>query len=171
MWLITLLRIWPKRRLVTFYAALLRKEVPSIWILIMEAWSRVCLLKKNLSHQWYIFFFCLVRISGKYKDIVVYPERTEKFRLGEGCDINIPHGVEKALYKFRSGEGSILYLKGLKYGIPVADYDKFGVPHDAALQFTVELLSHENVIYKYSNARVGHLILNLFNYRAKNLGN
>ncbi|OXA53081.1 Peptidyl-prolyl cis-trans isomerase FKBP4 [Folsomia candida] len=85
-----------------------------------------------------------VLIRGKYNDIVVYPETTKKFRLGEGCEHEIPYGVEKALYKFRSGEGSILIIRGQKYGSPAVDYEAHGISPDSPLEFYVEVLSHEN---------------------------
>lgn len=89
--------------------------------------------------------FFVVLIRGKYNDIVVYPETTKKFRLGEGCEHEIPYGVEKALYKFRSGEGSILIIRGQKYGSPAVDYEAHGISPDSPLEFYVEVLSHENV--------------------------
>lgn len=86
-------------------------------------------------------------IEGKYKDVEIYPNRKEKFRLGDGCDHGIPRGVEKALYKFRSGEGSMLVIQGQNYGISAEDYVKYNIPADGLLEFYVELLSHANVSF------------------------
>jgi len=84
-----------------------------------------------------------ILIRGKCNDVDVFPERTIKFRLGEGCENGVPYGVEKALYKFRSGEGSKLLVKGPKYLTDV-DMKKFGLASDSVVEFYVELLSHEN---------------------------
>ena len=75
----------------------------------------------------------------------VFPEQTIQFRLGEGCEKGVPYGVEKALYKFTSGEGSKLLINGPKYGLSEADMKKFGLSSDSVIEFYVELLSHENV--------------------------
>jgi len=74
----------------------------------------------------------------------VFPGKTEKFLLGEGSVVGIPHGVEKALYKFVEGECSIITISQ-KYGPPQSLYQSHGLPPDSTFQFTVELKSMENV--------------------------
>lgn len=50
-----------------------------------------------------------MRIVGKVNG-TVFDEREVKFPLGEGCEHNIPEGLETALEKFKKGEKSVIKL-------------------------------------------------------------
>lgn len=93
-------------------------------------------------------------IEGKHPSTgaLVFPQQTLTFRLGEGCDHGVPYGVEKALYKFRRGEGSKLLIKGSKYNLPAdhVEMQKLGLNPNDVVEFYVELVANENVSLKIS---------------------
>ncbi|KAF2355299.1 FKBP-type peptidyl-prolyl cis-trans isomerase domain [Trinorchestia longiramus] len=85
--------------------------------------------------------FVKVKIVGEYNG-KVFDDRTVDFTLSEGCDIDIPEGIEKALQKFIKNETSKLELSP-KYAFGKVGNDKFNIPPNASLQYTVTLLDFE----------------------------
>lgn len=84
-----------------------------------------------------------ISIEGEY-DGKVFDNRTIDFTLSEGCEIDIPEGVETALTKFQKGEKSKLELSA-KYGFGKAGCEKFNIPPNAALKYTLTLIEFEKV--------------------------
>lgn len=85
---------------------------------------------------------------GKY-DNRIFDEREVSFSLGEGLDINIIEGVEKALEKFKKGETSQLTIKP-KYAFGTTGSSEFNIPSNATVQYTVSLKSFEKVSIYFS---------------------
>lgn len=84
-----------------------------------------------------------IKIQGEFERRQ-FDDRTVTFVLGEGCEANIPYGVEKALFKFSEGEKSHLSL-GPKYAFGSTGSKEFNIPADATVYYTVELLGFERV--------------------------
>lgn len=85
----------------------------------------------------------LVEISliGRHGDRV-FDERELSFNLGEGCEHNIPDGVEQALLKFKKQERSVLHLSpAMAFGSKGCD--QLGIPANAQVSYEVELKSFE----------------------------
>lgn len=74
----------------------------------------------------------------------IFDERDVSFSLGEGSDVNIIEGVEKALEKFKKGETSQLKIKS-KYAFGSEGSTEFNIPPNADIQYTVTLKSFEKV--------------------------
>ncbi|KRT84338.1 hypothetical protein AMK59_1342, partial [Oryctes borbonicus] len=89
-----------------------------------------------------------VKLVGEY-DNRIFDEREVSFSLGEGSDINIIEGVERALEKFKKGETSRLTIKP-KYAFGINGYAEFGIPPNATVQYTVTLKSFEKAKESWS---------------------
>lgn len=75
----------------------------------------------------------------------VFFDKDLSFILGEGSEVGLPEGVDRAMRRFCRGEKSIIDLKGRHqtYGSsPPAEYE---LPADAPLQFTIFLKNYEKV--------------------------
>lgn len=78
-----------------------------------------------------------------------FDNRELEFALGEGIDLNIPIGLEKALYKMNEKEKSRITLQP-KYGFGSSGNAALGVPPNAVLQYVVELKGFTKVMYNIS---------------------
>lgn len=83
-------------------------------------------------------------MTGIYKD-KVFEDRDVQFCLGEGEDVGIVRGVEKALESFKCGEKSKLKIKS-KYAFKKEGKSEFNIPPNADVEYIVELKSFEKVI-------------------------
>lgn len=83
-------------------------------------------------------------LSGKCGESVFDEERTIDFTLGEGGEKNIPEGIEKALENFTKKEKSVITLQS-KYAFGATGSSDLGVPANAEVEYTVELLEFEKV--------------------------
>ncbi|KAK9710731.1 FKBP-type peptidyl-prolyl cis-trans isomerase [Popillia japonica] len=89
-----------------------------------------------------------VKLVGEYNGNI-FDEREVSFSLGEGSDINIIEGVEKALEKFKKGEVSRLTIKP-KYAFGSEGCAEFNVPPNAIVEYTVTLKSFEKAKESWS---------------------
>ncbi|KAA0193554.1 hypothetical protein HAZT_HAZT000922 [Hyalella azteca] len=87
------------------------------------------------------YAFVKTKIVGEHEGRI-FDERTVEFNLAEGGALDIPVGIDTALKKFKKNETSILELAPL-YGFGEAGCDKFKIPPDAHLKYTVTLLDFE----------------------------
>ncbi|OWR43675.1 hypothetical protein KGM_210582 [Danaus plexippus plexippus] len=83
-----------------------------------------------------------VELEGKLTDGTVFDNRTVSFVLGEGAEINICHGLERAIEKFNLSEKSILTIQP-KYAFMSEGNSEMGVPPNAVVEYTVKLVSFE----------------------------
>jgi len=98
-------------------------------------------LFKNKQSVKVSFFFSTVSLIGRHGD-QVFDERELSFNLGEGCEHNIPDGVEQALLKFKKQERSVLHLSpAMAFGSKGCD--QLGIPANAQVSYEVELKSFE----------------------------
>lgn len=67
-----------------------------------------------------------------------------QFHIGEGEDVEVIEGVEKAIYKFKCGETSRLKIKS-KYAFGKTGKEQFNIPPEADVEYTVTLKSFEKV--------------------------
>ncbi|KAG0714455.1 Peptidyl-prolyl cis-trans isomerase FKBP4 [Chionoecetes opilio] len=82
-----------------------------------------------------------VHVIGRVNG-TVFDERDLKFPLGEGCEHNIPEGLETALEKFKKGEKSIIKLSP-EYAFGGEGNPSLGVPPGASGEYEAELNSFE----------------------------
>lgn len=105
-------------------------------------WSQI---RSFSYHYYYYFFFFSVRVKGEHEGRI-FDERDVSFCLGEGIESDIPPGVEKGLEKFIKGETSRLELKP-QYGFGAIGHERFGIPPNAHLSYTVTLKDFDPVRY------------------------
>ncbi|CAG9120782.1 unnamed protein product [Plutella xylostella] len=85
----------------------------------------------------------VVELEGKLlSDGKVFDTRTLTFPLGEGGEVNIPDGLERALEKFLKGEKSRVTLKP-KYAFKSEGNAALGVPSNSSVEYTVKLTNFE----------------------------
>ncbi|XP_043664793.1 FK506-binding protein 59 isoform X1 [Vespula pensylvanica] len=89
-----------------------------------------------------------IHLTGMYKD-EVFEDRDVQFCLGEGEDVGIIKGVEKALESFKSGEKSKLKIKS-KYAFKKEGKPEFNIPPNADVEYIVELKSFEKAVESWS---------------------
>ncbi|XP_059834117.1 peptidyl-prolyl cis-trans isomerase FKBP4 isoform X1 [Hypanus sabinus] len=82
-----------------------------------------------------------VHLEGKYQG-TVFDSRDVSFIIGEGEEVDIPAGIEKALLEMEKGEEAIISLKP-KYGFGEAGKPKFHIPSNACLVYEVVLKNFE----------------------------
>jgi len=82
-----------------------------------------------------------VHLEGKYND-QVFEQREVSFNLGEGSEVNVIEGVEKALEKFKKGEKSRLIIKP-KYAFGAEGNSQFNIPPNATVEYIVTLKTFE----------------------------
>ncbi|CAF1929573.1 unnamed protein product [Rotaria magnacalcarata] len=79
-------------------------------------------------------------LKGMYNDQIL-EERTSTFILGEGCEENIPAGVEVCAFKMTTGEHCKLFLKSKG----LVGLEKFNIPSDATVEYELKLIKVERV--------------------------
>ncbi|XP_062914055.1 peptidyl-prolyl cis-trans isomerase FKBP4 isoform X2 [Mobula hypostoma] len=82
-----------------------------------------------------------VHLEGKYQG-TVFDSRDISFIIGEGEEVDIPVGIEKALQEMEKGEEAIILLKP-KYGFGEEGKPKFHIPSNANLVYEVVLKNFE----------------------------
>ncbi|XP_051953709.1 peptidyl-prolyl cis-trans isomerase FKBP4 [Xyrauchen texanus] len=82
-----------------------------------------------------------VFLEGRHDD-QVFDERELKFEVGDGENLGLPPGVEKALQAMEQGEEALFTIKP-KYGYGAAGSDKFNIPPGATLQYKIKLKAFE----------------------------
>ncbi|KAG5830679.1 peptidyl-prolyl cis-trans isomerase FKBP4 [Anguilla anguilla] len=82
-----------------------------------------------------------VTLEGKFEDRV-FDEREMKFEVGDGENLGLPMGVEKAIMAMEEGEESLFTLAP-KYGYGSAGNAKFDIPPGATLQYKLKLSAFE----------------------------
>ncbi|KAJ8411227.1 hypothetical protein AAFF_G00172330 [Aldrovandia affinis] len=82
-----------------------------------------------------------VTLEGKYEG-TVFDQRELKFEIGEGENLGLPVGVEKAIMSMEQGEESFFTLTP-KYGYGNAGNAKFNIPPGATLQYKLKLSAFE----------------------------
>ncbi|CAF4843842.1 unnamed protein product [Rotaria socialis] len=85
-------------------------------------------------------------LKGMYNDQIL-EERTSTFILGEGCEENIPAGVEVCAFKMTTGEHCKLFLKSKG----LAGLEKFNIPSDATVEYELKLIKVERAKDKRPN--------------------
>lgn len=72
----------------------------------------------------------------------VFDERELKFEVGDGENLGLPAGVEKAIMAMEQGEEALFNIKP-KYGFGNAGNAKYNIPGGAALQYKIKLTAFE----------------------------
>lgn len=95
-----------------------------------------------------ILFNFLVHYIGTYEG-KQFEEKTVSFNLGEGSDVGVVDGVEKALEKFKKGEKSRLIIHP-KHAFGSAGKPEWNIPPNAKVEYTVELKTFEKAKESWS---------------------
>ncbi|XP_060530303.1 FK506-binding protein 59-like [Cylas formicarius] len=82
-----------------------------------------------------------VHLTGKYGG-AVFEDRDISFAIGEGAEVKVIEGVEKALEKFNSGETSRLIIQP-KYAFGKEGNTELNVPPNAVVEYIVTLKKFE----------------------------
>ncbi|MFH4977637.1 hypothetical protein AB6A40_004346 [Gnathostoma spinigerum] len=85
-----------------------------------------------------------IRAVGSYEGRVFYDKDVE-FILGEGSEVGLPEGVDRALRRFTKGEKSSIHLKGSRFTYGAHPPPEYNLPPNAELDFTIFLKSFEKV--------------------------
>lgn len=82
-----------------------------------------------------------VHATGTFEDRVFYDKKVD-FILGEGTEVGLPEGVDRAIRRINKGEKCRVMLKGrFGYGLnPPAEYE---LPPSAEVEFTLFLTEFE----------------------------
>ncbi|KAM9351791.1 peptidyl-prolyl cis-trans isomerase FKBP4 [Symphorus nematophorus] len=72
----------------------------------------------------------------------VFDERELKFEIGDGENLGLPAGVEKAIMAMEQGEEALFTMKP-KYGFGNAGNAKYNIPGGATLQYKIKLTAFE----------------------------
>ncbi|XP_076589147.1 peptidyl-prolyl cis-trans isomerase FKBP4 [Chaetodon auriga] len=72
----------------------------------------------------------------------VFDERELKFEVGDGENLGLPAGVEKAIMAMEQGEEALFSIKP-KYGFGNAGNAKYNIPGGATLQYKIKLTAFE----------------------------
>ncbi|XP_023131151.2 peptidyl-prolyl cis-trans isomerase FKBP4 [Amphiprion ocellaris] len=72
----------------------------------------------------------------------VFDERELKFEVGDGENLGLPAGVEKAIMAMEQGEEALFIIKS-KYGFGNAGNAKYNIPGGATLQYKIKLTAFE----------------------------
>jgi len=78
-----------------------------------------------------------------------FDERDISFNIGEGADLNVIDGIERALTSFKKGETSKLIIKP-KYAFGTEGSKELGVPGNATVEYTVTLNTFEKAKESWS---------------------
>uniref|UniRef100_A0A2R8Z9Y0 peptidylprolyl isomerase n=2 Tax=Pan paniscus TaxID=9597 RepID=A0A2R8Z9Y0_PANPA len=82
-----------------------------------------------------------VALEGHYKD-QLFDQRELCFEIGEGENLDLPYGLERAIQRMEKGEHSIVYLKP-SYAFGSVGKEKFQIPPNAELKYELHLKSFE----------------------------
>ncbi|XP_061577921.1 peptidyl-prolyl cis-trans isomerase FKBP4 [Cololabis saira] len=82
-----------------------------------------------------------VTVEGTY-DERTFDERELKFEVGDGENLSLPPGVEKAITAMEQGEEATFTIKP-KYGFGNVGNEKFNIPGGATLQYKIKLTAFE----------------------------
>ncbi|EPB67347.1 peptidyl-prolyl cis-trans isomerase, FKBP-type [Ancylostoma ceylanicum] len=85
-----------------------------------------------------------VHAVGTYEGRVFY-DKDVNFILGEGSEVGLPEGVDRALRRFCRGEKSIIRLSGTKFTYGPNPPPEYNLPPNATIEFTIFLKSYEKV--------------------------
>lgn len=85
-----------------------------------------------------------IHITGTHEGRT-FDDRDVEFNIGEGDDFDIIEGIETALEKMSQGEVSRLVIKP-KYAFGTEGNEKFQIPADATVEYTVTLTEFEKEI-------------------------
>lgn len=85
-----------------------------------------------------------VHVIGTYNDREFYNEDVT-FIIGEGSEVGLPEGVDRALRRFTKGEKSIIHLKGARFTYGSEPPKEYNLPPFAELDFTIFLKDFEKV--------------------------
>ncbi|XP_045892859.1 peptidyl-prolyl cis-trans isomerase FKBP4 isoform X2 [Micropterus dolomieu] len=82
-----------------------------------------------------------VTVEGTYEGRV-FDERELKFEIGDGENLGLPVGVEKAIMAMEQEEEALFHIKP-KYGFGNAGNAKYNIPGGATLQYKIKLTAFE----------------------------
>lgn len=82
-----------------------------------------------------------VHLEGKYEG-KIFEQRDVSFNLGEGAEVGIVDGVEKALEKFKKGEKSQLIIQS-EHAFGSEGNSKLNIPPNATVEYVVTLKTFE----------------------------
>ncbi|XGW01851.1 hypothetical protein V3C99_014162 [Haemonchus contortus] len=85
-----------------------------------------------------------VHAVGTYEGRVFY-DKEVTFVLGEGSEVGLPEGVDRALRRFCRGEKSTIRLSGTKNTYGANPPPEYNLPPNATIEFTIFLKSFEKV--------------------------
>ncbi|VDO36702.1 unnamed protein product [Haemonchus placei] len=85
-----------------------------------------------------------VHAVGSYEGRVFY-DKEVTFVLGEGSEVGLPEGVDRALRRFCRGEKSTIRLSGTKNTYGSNPPPEYNLPPNATIEFTIFLKSFEKV--------------------------
>uniref|UniRef100_A0A8R1XZE7 peptidylprolyl isomerase n=1 Tax=Onchocerca volvulus TaxID=6282 RepID=A0A8R1XZE7_ONCVO len=97
---------------------------------------------------------------GSYNGRVFY-DKEVNFILGEGSEVGLPEGVDRALRRFNKGEKSTIHLKGSRFTFGTAPPPEYNLPPHAEIDFTriIELLEYEKPTEDEAKSRRDALLL------------
>lgn len=78
----------------------------------------------------------------------VFDERDVEFVIGEGHEVEIVEGIEKALLKMRNHERTKVFIKP-QYGFGDKGHEDFGIPPDTEIEYEICLFSFEKALELY----------------------
>uniref|UniRef100_A0A1I7V2Q9 peptidylprolyl isomerase n=1 Tax=Caenorhabditis tropicalis TaxID=1561998 RepID=A0A1I7V2Q9_9PELO len=81
---------------------------------------------------------------GTYRGKEFYNQEVT-FHIGEGSEVGLPEGVERALRRFQLGEKSKIEIRGHKYTYGAHPPERTDIPINAPLEFTIFLKEFEKV--------------------------
>jgi len=84
-----------------------------------------------------------VHAIGSFEGRVFYDQKVD-FVLGEGSEVNLPEGVDRAVRRINKGEKSRVVLKG-RFGYGLNPPAEFNLPPNAEVEFTLFLPEFEKV--------------------------
>lgn len=84
-----------------------------------------------------------ISLKGEYQG-KVFQEGNFSFILGEGCDLDIPESLEKALEKFKLGEQSRLSVQPQHLWKGKGN-EKLGLPANTPVEYTITMTNFEKV--------------------------
>ncbi|VDD97354.1 unnamed protein product [Enterobius vermicularis] len=85
-----------------------------------------------------------VHVVGTYNDVEFY-NKDVTFVIGEGSEVGLPEGVDRALRRFNKGEKSVIHLKGARFTYGNDAPKEYNLPPFAELDFTIFLKDFEKV--------------------------
>lgn len=102
----------------------------------------------NAKHNYLFYQFdFIVHFAGSYNG-TVFDERKVTYDVGDSHEHLIIDGLDRAVRKFKKGEKSRLVIAS-KYAFGTDGSEKYSLPPDAAVEYTLELLDFTRVSMKY----------------------